>query len=322
MKIVIREKCKPFSHLAGASCVIPGTCSEIEAFPTLLKIGDVEVKFLCKGPVKGFTLELDLERHCVFVFGEALDGYYRLRIEASDSGFDITSEKGSALKKALHIAHETPFVSKGSFERLSLGSHKAQDWTSGQVDLRTALPILFCLGQKIPRVPPQALTGTAQLLQMPEDRSALFNALQAFFKAAFTNLLIPRLVDNQYHGFVPDEPAKGNRFFLIQEGAKMIRSLFFRQDERRLKILPHLPIPFDCGKMTALQAPGIGEIDFEWSKKLLRCLSIRASTSGEVIFDLQKEIKTFRVDKKHKQKANEPLLLQAGKTTFLDHFQK
>jgi hypothetical protein len=102
----------------------------------------------------------------------------------------------------------------------------------------------------------------------------------------------------------------------------MIRSLFFQQNERRVKLLPNLPIPFDCGKMTGIKAPGIGEIDFEWSKKLLRCASIRASTSGEIVFDLQKEIKHFRVDKNHKQKANEPLLLQAGKTYFLDRFQK
>ncbi len=102
----------------------------------------------------------------------------------------------------------------------------------------------------------------------------------------------------------------------------MIRELFFKQTERRLAFLPNLPIPFDSGRILGLQALGIGEIDFEWSKKLLRRVIIRAATSGEVLFELQNEIKSFRVAKKRKLKSNEPLLLEAGKTYHLDRFQK
>ena len=83
MKIVIKEQCKPFSHLPGAACLIPGTYAEIQAFPTLLKIADHVIDLPFTGPVEGFTLELDLERHCVFVFGKAKEGYYKIRIEAS-----------------------------------------------------------------------------------------------------------------------------------------------------------------------------------------------------------------------------------------------
>jgi len=322
MKIEIAAKLRPFSHTPGAACVIPGTCSVIEAFPTMLRIDEHEIKLNLTGPVREFTLQQDLEKHCVFVFGKAKEGYFRFRISGSDSGFEIKAEKGPV--KSVRIPAEVPFVPPSKFERLSLGSHKMQDWDliQKQCELKELLSVLFCLGQTIPLVPPQSLKGTARLLELPEERNLLEQALESFFKAAFTKIFIPRLVDDQHQGLVPDEPAKGNRFFLIQEGMKMVRALFFKQNERRLSFLPHLPISFDAGRMIGLKASGIGVIDIEWSKKLLRRVIIRATTSGEVVFELQKEIKSFRVGKKRSHKAHEPLLLEAGKTYFLDRFQK
>jgi len=322
MKIKIAERLRPFSLVPGASCVIPGSCFVIEAFPTLLRIAGREWKLPLTGPVTGFTLQQDLEKNCIYIFGKAKEGYFRLRVEASDSGFEIISEKGPV--KSGRIDVEVPFISKPVFERLSLGNHKSQDWDQVQrrCDLKEVLPVLFCLGQKIPLISPQTLTGTAKLLGWTEDRKVLTGAIEAFFKAAFRNLLVPRLMDDQHQGFVAEEEAKGNPFFLLQEGAKRVRALFFKQEERRLAFLPNLPIPFDSGRMLGLQAPGVGEIDIEWSKKTLRRVIIRASAPGEVLFILQNEIKTFRVGKKKRLKRDEPLLLEAGKTYHLDRFQK
>jgi hypothetical protein len=322
MKIKIAERLRPFSLIPGASCVLPGSCFVLEAFPTQLRIAGREWKMPLTGPVTGFTLQQDLEKNCVYVFGKAKEGYFRVRVEASDSGFQITAEKGPL--KSAFIEAEVPYVSKILFERLSLGNHKSQDWDQVQrrCDLKEILPVLFCLGQKIPLLPPQPLTGTARLLELPEDRKQLPAALEALFKAAFRNILVPRLMDDQHQGLVVEEPGLGNPFFLLQEGAKRVRALFFKQNERRLSFLPNLPIPFDSGRMLGLQAPGIGEIDIEWSKKILRRVILRATTSGEVLFDLQNEIKSFRVGKKKKLKSNEPLLLEAGKTYNLDRFQK
>jgi len=321
MSIKIAERLRPFSHTPGASCVIPGTCSVIEAFPTLLRLGDHEHKLDLTGPVLDFTLLQDLEKHCVFVFGKAKEGYFRLCIRANDTGFEIEAEKGPV--KSTFIRKEVEFVPKAPFERLSLGSHKVQDWDLVQrrFDLKEILPIFFCLGQKIPLLPPQPLTGTAQLLKSPESRSHLAQALEAFFKAAFSQILVPRLTDDQHQGFIPDEPAKGDRFFLIQEGAKMVRGLFFKQNDRRLSFLPHLPVSFDSGRFVGVNAPGIGNIDLEWTKKQIRRVHIRATSSGEVILDLPKEIKTYRVGKK-KRKSSEPLLLEANTTYLLDRFEK
>lgn len=341
MKIQIAERLRPFSHAAGALCLIPGTCWEIEAFPTRLKIGEtIDLKFRLTGPVVGFTLQQDLEQNCVWVFGEAKEGFYRLKIQASDGGFTLLAEKtppkglsfgGSKKgllksKDVLSFSAEVEFHLDSSIERLSLGSHKEQDFDKKK-GLKEMLPVLFLLGQKIPRIPPQPLLGTAALLEMPKDRKEADAALQAFLMAAFTPIFIPRLNDHHHQGLAPEESGEGNRFFLIQEGAKRVRGLFFQQNERRLKFLPFLPISLDCGRMVQVTAEGIGEIDFEWSKKLLRRVILRASTSGEVILELQNELKSFRVrtsmrEKGRRQQKSEPLLVQAGKTYFLDLFQK
>lgn len=320
--IRIASRLKPFSHTPGMGCVIPRSCAVIEAFPTLLRINGKEWKMPLTGPVRNFTLQQDLERNCAYVFGKAKEGYFRLRIEAHDDGFAIISEKGP-LENG-YLESENTISYQQTFERLSLGNHKAQDWDLVQkrMDLKEILPTLFYLGQKVPLIASQPLMGTATLLKIPQTREHLEEALLAFVKAAFKKMLVPRLVDDQYQGFVPEGPAMGNPFFLLQEGAKMIRSLFFQQNERRLLFLPNLPISFDAGRIVGLKALGIGEIDFEWSKKLLQKMIIRTAISGEVILELQKEIKCFRVGKKIKLKRGEPLLLEAGETYYLDRFEK
>ncbi len=345
MKIQIAQKLRPFSHVAGAACLIPGTDWKIEAFPTLLRLGEgkIEVKLHITGPVEGFTLQQDLEKNCVVVFGKAKEGYYHLRLEAHDSGFDLCVERAPAAgiafegsargrlktKDRVHFPCEIQFALKNSVERLSLGSHKAQDWEAVQrrSDLAEILPVLFCLGQKIPSVLPQPLRGPGRLLELPTDRAALAPALQAFFKAAFKQILIPRLLDDQHQGLAPEESVEGNPLFFLQEGAKLTRSLFFQQNERRLQWLPSLPIPLHCGRMTGIIAKGVGELDFEWSKKLLSSVILRAQTSGDIVLELQHELKSFRIrcslqDKGRRQNSSEPLLLEAGKTYFLDRFQK
>lgn len=322
MKIKIAVKFKPFSHTPGASCLIPGTSVVLQAFPTLLSIGGQDWKMPLTGPVHGFTLQQDLEKDCVYVFGKAREGYFRVRVEAHDAGVKIVAEKGPL--KSDFLGMEIAIAPKKEMERLSLGNHKIQDWDLVQKrgDLIEILPVLFFLGQKIPRILPQPLKGTAQLLKSPEKRAELEQALSAFFRAGFKGILVPRLMDDQHQGFVPEEKVDGEPSFLLQEGAKMVRSLFFVQNERRLQFLPHLPISFHAGRFLGTQCPGIGQIDFEWSKKLLRQVQIRANTTGEVLFEFQKEIETFRVNKKKKIKRGEPLFLEAGKTYYLDRFEK
>lgn len=321
MKIQIAARFRPFSHLPGASCVLPGSCVVIEAFPTLLRIGPQEWKMPLTGPVHGFTLQQDLEKNVVFVFGRAKEGYFRLRLQAHDDGVQIISEKGPLSSDKINVKMRRAPL--GAPERLSLGSHKAQDWDLVQrrLGLKEILPLLFFLGQKIPKVGPQKLSGTATLLQWPDKRDALEEALLRLIQAGFKGMLVPRWIDDQYQGLSPDTPTLGDPFFILQEAARQIRSLFFEQNERRLAFLPRLPISFDAGRMVGLIAPGIGTIDFEWSKKRLRRVVLYANTSGEVLFDLPKEIATFRIQRKQKISKNTPILLESNKTYHFDCFE-
>jgi hypothetical protein len=336
MKIEIAETLKPYSHLPGAACIVPGTATVITAYPTLIQIGNYEIKLNITGPVSEFMLQQDLEKHLVHIFGKAKEGYFHLEISRNDAGFDVfanrvpakglSTSKGTLNKKEkLHIPSDAPFIAKAPFERLSLGNHKAQDFDQIQKrsDLREWLPLLFTLGQKLPRILPQPINGTARLLEMPNDRSQLPSALEALFKAAFTKILVPQLNDEHYHGVITND-GKGNPFFLVQEAAKLIRGLFFVQNERRIYLLPNLPIPLDCGRMLNIQAPGIGTIDFEWTKKQLRRVIIRATTPGNILLEYP-TLSSFRVRTSMRQKghrATETLLLEAGKTYYLDNFRK
>ena len=343
MKIEIAARLKPFSHTPGAACALPGSKQILEAYPALLKTAGRELKLSLTGPVKNFTVEQDLEKNCVWIFGQAAEGFYRLRVWAQDDGVRISPEKAPAegiayegnekgvlrKKEILFLPCETEIRIPNALERLSLGSHRDQNWdrAAAECDLKLLIPALFFLGQKIPAVLPQPLKGTARLLAWPEERKNLANALERFFRASFAKIGVPRLADDQHQGIAPEESVQGDPFFLIQEGAKQLRSLFFRQNDRRIGFLPHLPPEFDAGRMLGVQALGIGSIDFEWTKGKMRRATLRGTTTGEVVLDLPKGIDSIRVrsqlnGKGKKLQSAEPLLIEAGKIYFLDHFQK
>ncbi|HSX13313.1 MAG TPA: hypothetical protein VLE96_02720 [Chlamydiales bacterium] len=114
--INIATKLRPFSHTFGSKCLIPGTDIVVEAFPNFLRIGSDEIPVNISS---GFTLQQDLERNCVWVFGKN----FRKKIEG---------------------------VSFSNIEKLSFGSHKSQDWDMvlRRMDMAEILPVLYDLGQK------------------------------------------------------------------------------------------------------------------------------------------------------------------------------
>lgn len=323
MTISITARLRPFSHRPGARCVLPGSHWKIEAFPTLLRIGDIDVPLEVTGPVRNFTLQQDLEKNCAWVFGDAQEGFYRIKVEAKEEGFELFFDRfphAKRRKEKKFFPREITFFLPQYWERLSLGSHKAQDWdlVRRRLDLKEILPVLFGLGQKIPRLPPQPLRGTARLLEVPKDPKQILPAFEAIFLAAFHEIAVPRLNDDEHQGLCPEEAEVGHPFFLLQETEKRIRALFFSQDERRLSFLPSSP--FAAGRMIDVQVEGVGSLDFEWAKGIPRRIVFRASTSGEVVLLFPKGVTSFRAEKK-KRKAEEPLLLEAGKTYLLDRFQ-
>ncbi len=315
--------------MPGAACLIPGTCFEIEAFPTLIRLGKkYELNLHITGPVKDFTLELDLEKNCVFVFGKAKEGFYRLKIEGSQNGIEVdvvNAPKGFLInanpfkaRERLFFSEELDFFLPSVWERLSLGRQKAQDWDLvwRRFDLREILPVIFGLGQKIPFIEAHPLKGTGRLLKEGNFAS--------FCKAAFSKILIPRFLDEEYQGLSPIETVEGNPCFLLQEAASRLRSLFFFQEGTSLFLLPSSQ--FVSGRMTRIQVADVGELDLEWASRLLRRCVLRATFSRSIVFHLPTPLRSFRVRMSPSQKgfrheAKNPLAIEAGKTYLIDRFQ-
>ena len=308
MKIAIAEKLRPFSHLPGAQCLLPGTSCLVQAFPSLLRVGQIEIPLGIEGPVENFTVQQDLEKNCVGVFGKKL----RVKIQATPQGVEVGIGKNREF-----FPEKSLFFLPPAWERLSFGSHKAQDvdlmWR--RFDLREILPILYGLGQKIPPLPQRPHL----LLEKTHD----LPSWERFCKASLHSLFVPRLLDDQHQGLGLDARGEGNPAYLLREAAMHLRSFFFRQEGNRLELLPS-PL-FAAGRMVDVQVAGVGSLDLEWTKQTLRRVHLRASQTGEVALCLPPTIHAFLCkmrsqDKGTKHLVAEPFCIERGKTYFLDRF--
>ena len=293
-------KLNPFCHLPGTTCIIPGTTIQLQAFPTLLRYIDLttgktwEEKLDWKGPVEDFTVLLDISHSQVEVFGKTPTGFRR---------------------QIIHLAPSKPI------EQLSLGVHKKLDWelVIRRMDMEEMVPVLFELGQLVP--PPTASTPILNFLQFT-DKTKVAHQLKCFFKAGFHSLLTPRLSDTDFQGLVEERSVSGSPLALLSAGYKAIRSLFFQEEEKKLSLLPLLPPEFHAGRLLDLSTTCRDKISLEWSKKQLKKVMIIPGKSREIEVDLQKSLKSFRVNKKTKHNVNQPLLLESGITLYLDRFEK
>lgn len=168
--ISIATKLRPFSHSRGAKCLIPGTDVVIEAFPHLLRLGSLEIPLDNDPFLPGFTLQQDLERNCVWVFGKA----FRVKITATPEGFTVASSGVTKFYPAVHQFHVPKEI-----ETLSLGSNKAQDWdlVVRRMDCQEILPVLYHLGQKT----------------VPSKKTLpLITSYEEFYRASFHQIAVPR----------------------------------------------------------------------------------------------------------------------------------
>lgn len=342
MDIKIAERLRPFSHLPGSSCLLPGTHLSFQIFPALIAVHQLsasEPKFIeeipvpAKGPVKDFTLQLDLEKGCIHVWGESKEGYFRYRIlaTAQPNQFMIKIEKGLAdwspkptnlyPSWGIHQSHVPALT-----DRLSLGNHKSQDWEmiKRRGDLTEILPAWLRLGQLTEQPKELAYEGTAALLKICENSSKenVYEAFQNLFYAGFEGILSPRLADTQYQGFqLTSAPTQLSPLILLTEGAKAIRSLFFRSQQNELFILPSLPPQFHCGRFLHVSCGSLGLLDLEWSKKMIRRMVFHVQKSGAVNFHFPHEIRAFRLNGQM-YPTEKPIEMEEGKLYYFDRFQK
>ena len=166
MKISIRQRLAPYSHTPGALCLIPGTDVVVEVLPQCVRVGALEIPL----PSGRCTLQQDLMRNCVWVFSKTF------RAKITSGGIEVKGRETIPL--------EIPCCLPQEWERLSLGSHKAQDWDLAlhRFDLREILPVVFGLSQKMPPAAPACAVNDLSrahfrhmlMPQMYQDIRALF----------------------------------------------------------------------------------------------------------------------------------------------------
>lgn len=322
--ITIAQRYRPFSHLPGSRCLIPGTGYVVEAYPTLIRIKDLkgtlikEVLIDVQGPLKQFTQVQDLERGCVTLLSEL----YTLHVLPT---LEISFQKNPPLP---------PLISK---ERLSLGSHKKQEWQGirQRLDFREIFPLWFRLGSLL-SLPPsvEEHRGTFSLLQ--QCRAAcvahrpewIIPAFERLFLCGFGHLLVPRTMDEDYHGILKSHELPSlDPLYLLSEGAALIRSLFLMNEGHEITILPNLPPEFFAGRMVNLMTPPYGSIDLEWSKKTIRRLQFHATTTGEILLHFRPSITQYRLRQNREERGRvcangESLVIKSGSHYLLDQFQK
>ncbi len=361
--IKIATRFHPFSHLAGASCLLPKSTWKLQAFPTLLIFtnlhtqASLHVHLHLDGPVENFTLEQDLERGEVHLFGQSVKGYFRLRILRTEKGIEIlferTPSEGIAcsipeLKKQVRMQNKQQLLlsldkehplPEAPQERLSLGMHKAQDWdlVCRRLEMTEVLPVWMRLAGFIPEIADDPRTdGTLQLLQQCEEilasdkKTEIIPALKRAFLAGFSGILVPRLEDDQFQGIVPTGlkiPTNLSPLLLLKRGKELIRSLFFQEKEGKISLLPHLPPELFAGRFTGIKRENGDQIDLEWSKKLLRRVIFRSAETQTLNLVLQKSIRRFRLRHDERKRGltiqhGDQITLQAGEKVYLDRFEK
>lgn len=270
--------------------MIPGTDVVVRAYPTRIYVGEKLFEINIEGPLKQFTVMQDLERGCVTVFSEKYR-YYVL--------------------PTLEVVEKRPPTLE-NLERLELGVNKKQEWEAidKRCDLKEILPFWFRLGSLLD-VPPRETPdeGLFALLKRGE--------FEKLFLAGFGDLLVPRSRDTDYQGIVPDSETPGSPLYLLSVGAKAIRALFVTADETSLTLPKN---PFASGRFLNLRCP-FGELDYEWSKKQVRTVKIRASCDLALTLHLAPAIKRFRCEGKIYNRGD-LLEIKSGGHYVLDQFQK
>ncbi len=294
------SKLKPFSHLPGTRCIIPQTTIQVQAFPALLRFTDLatgktwDEKSGWKGPVDDFTLEHDLQKGHLRVFGKTAEGYRMRQI-------------GDRFKT-------------DQLEQLSLGKHTKLDWELilRRENMEEMVPVLFELGQLVPVTTAQ--TPILNFLKF-SDKIEVAQQLKLFFKTGFHGLMAPRLSDNDFQGIIEEGRSDGSPLALLREGYLAVRALFFTEEDG-FSLLPTLPPEFHAGRLLNLRSKEGDIVSLEWSKKLLKKVYIKPAKTREIPLTLQKSLCSFRINQKIKHDVKKPLALIEGKTLFLDRFEK
>jgi hypothetical protein len=320
MHIDIALHFKPFSHEPGTICLIPGTSWRVQAFPTLIRLlgpngENLEHRFSHQEIIEGFTIEQDLEKKEIRIFGKPK--------------LDCRIAQGKIWENKQVVFEFPASTAIDKIERFSLGVHKAQEWEGirRRLDLTEILPLWFHLGQMTPSKARQG-KGTLLLLEecqkfrVAKDKLQLEKTLKHLFLSGFGRMFDPRVHDSEYRGIASNtEEDSEAALALLAEGAKLIRSLLFTQNGICWQILPCLLPHFHSGRFQCEL------FDLEWSNTKLKKMIIHPTYDQEVILEWPSDLHECRLRKDLKEKGRvlkrtEPLFLSKNQVIYLDCFER
>lgn len=370
-EIKIAARYRPYSLVMGELCFLPSSAYALQVYPTYLRILDVkngamkiaaEIKMKIEGPLKNFTIMADLEKPSILVWGMSSRGFIRYSLKPTmGNGVCLTLEKapGDALEmtyqeheknsvsmklqkseSSIFLASETdderPQTGK---ERLSLGGHKAQDWSMIQrrKDLCEILPLWYAASQNLPLLKPLSQdaqnAGVFSLMENCRDilrcrqHDQLYSSFLKLFLAGFQGMLVPQLEDQCYQGLaLPPLNRELSPLYFFSESRGLIRSLFLEENKYSLNILPHLPPEFHCGRFLNLKCEALGTLDIEWTKKEVRRAFLRVEEEAEISIHFPHALKECRVRRGGTDRGSvlmngEKMALAVGDTVWLDNFK-
>lgn len=325
---------RPFSHVPGTHCLLPGSYLSCVLFPAKVLLLDkeklvAEIVLQDFGPLSQFTVEQDLEQGNIQVGGFCESEYLRYRIypvlEATDFGFCVLKKpaKGlfSCMQKSLDEKKEKlPMPER---ERLFLGCTKAQEWplVLRRQDICEILPFWYWLSQSVPSRPNTKKTSFFKVLEeavLQQKREEIAELLLSHYLVSFQEMAVPRWVDDSYLGIKVDELSQDP----LKEGFSLIRQIFFRELPHHLFILPALPPLFHSGMLAGIRTQNNHRIHIEWTKQQARRVWIEAGNDDVVTVALQKHITSFRLNGSTHHPNFSEIALKAEKIYLLDRFEK
>ncbi|CUI16489.1 hypothetical protein PNK_0864 [Candidatus Protochlamydia naegleriophila] len=331
MTFSIAERLRPFSHQPGTFCLLPGTAYAVQVFPTLLRLFRLDGSFpellreyhlVLKGPFKDFTVQKDLEKGVIRVWGEASCGFIRYEIEAqreeeiaffldkAPQGRLIMQDKEDEQSVLIHqpvdllnlsngLQISLPAIKHAGHERLSLGNHKSQDWdlVKRRLDLVEIFPVWHRLSQWIPSFPNRSIESGMQRLLLkceetinhnrPDESASSWTQL---FQAAFQGILVPFWHDEYFQGIVDSAfpIVDQSPLVILKQGMHLMRRHFIEQQQNVVTLLPVLPPELHCGRLLNVQLDDKGTLDLEWTKKVIRRVSLHSHSDQELVCHFKK----------------------------------
>lgn len=371
MHIDIAQKLRPFSHRPRTQANIPGTHLCLVAYPTRIDVEDVSGNVArnvftmttgLTGPVDEFTVQQDLEKGNIVVWGRAREGFFRFRFHGfvDRAGFVMSVEKlpeagklsckgllqneksGLRVGQSYSFYEGAPLEGEGilyapkgqRIDRLSLGSNKAQNWEQmcDRGDFSEIFPLWHRLGQMMsaPKTATTDILEDCRKTIADQNTMAVLEKFREVFAACFDGVMAPRLFDLYHHGIpLPEVTSQSDSspLAILTEGAELIRSLFVQVGPSSVALLPVSPPEFHSGRMLDVACGDWGILSFEWTKKAVRRVVVTVLKDTTASFSGRTSQKTCRLrlstkDRGTKYTLGEPLTVAAGTTLWFDNFQK